>query len=271
MPSLQPGEIVRKYVEMGGQKADRSVGRTVLLAMLAGVLIALAGAASNTAAHAISNASVVRIIYGLLFPFGLGMVMILGAELFTGNCMLFLSVLEKKAAMAGVLRNLAVVCAGNFAGALLVAAGCAVFGQMDYSGGALALYTIQFAAGKCAIPFSNAVALGFFCNVAVCAGILCSLSADDTAGRILGAYIPAALFVICGFEHCVANMYYIPAGLFAMRVPQYAQMAAEAGIDVSMLTWGSFLLRNLLPVTAGNALGGISFGLVMWAGHLRNG
>lgn len=271
MGSLNPTEIIQSYVEAGKKKTERSLGKMTVLALLAGLLIAFGGAVSNTAAHSIENVSAARIISGLLFPFGLGMVMLLGAELFTGNCMIPISVLEKKTTVGKMLRNWAVVYGGNLAGALLLAAGCAYFGQMNYSGGELAVYTIKVAAGKCAISFSSEIVLGFFCNVLVCAGVLCSLSAKDTGGRIFGAYIPIAFFVICGFEHCVANMYYIPAGLFAMNVPKYAQLAAEAGVDTSMLTWGNFFIRNLLPVTIGNILGGVSLGLVMWVGHLRTG
>jgi formate/nitrite transporter FocA (FNT family) len=106
--------------------------------------------------------------------------------------------------------------------------------------------------------------LGVLCNVLVCLGVLCSLSAKDTTGRILGAYLPVAFFVICGFEHSIANMYYIPAGLFATNVPAYAAKAMEAGVDVTALTWGNFFLSNLLPVTVGNILGGAGLGVLFW-------
>jgi formate/nitrite transporter len=266
---LNPTEMAASYAEAGKKKAERPIGQTLLLAILAGLLIAFAGAAANTAAHSVANVSAARIASGLLFPFGLAMVMLLGAELFTGNCMLPISVLERKTTAGKMLRNWAVAYIGNFVGALPLAAGCAYFGQMDYSAGGLAVYTIKLAAGKCAISFPSGVALGFFCNVLVCAGVLCGLSAKDTAGRVLGAYMPVAFFVICGFEHSVANMYYIPAGLFAIGVPKYARLAAEAGVDATMLTWGSFFARNLLPVTLGNMLGGAAMGLAMWSAHLR--
>jgi formate/nitrite transporter len=269
MGLLNPTEIAASYAEAGKKKAERPVGQTLPLAILAGLLIAFGGAVTNTAAHSVANVSAARIVCGLLFPFGLGIVMLLGAELFTGNCMLQISVLERKATAGKMLRNWFVAYFGNFAGALLLAAGCAYSGQMDYSAGGLAVYTIRLAAAKCSIPFPSGVALGFFCNVLVCAGVLCSLSAKDTGGRILGAYIPVAFFVICGFEHSVANMYYIPAGLFAVGVPKYAQLAAEAGIDATMLTWGNFIARNLLPVTLGNMLGGAAIGLAMWGAYLR--
>jgi len=270
MNLFTPAELTENYAKAGKAKAEKPLGQLFALAVLAGLLIGFGAAVCNTAVHTISDVSAARIVSGLLFPFGLGMVMLLGAELFTGNVMIGISVLNGDTTAGKMLRNWAVVYLGNFVGALVLAAGCAFFGQMEYSHGGLALYTIKAAAGKCALSFPNALVLGIFCNILVCAGVLCSNSAKDTAGRVLGAYIPVAFFVICGFEHSVANMYYVPAGLFALRVPKYAALAAEAGIDVSALTWGNFFLRNLLPVTLGNILGGLAVGVTMWACHLKN-
>ncbi len=109
--------------------------------------------------------------------------------------------------------------------------------------------------------------LGVLCNILVCAGVMCSLCAKDVSGRAVGAFVPVCVFVLCGFEHCVANMYYVPAGIFAISVPRYARLTLEAGVDVSALTWGSFLLHNLLPVTLGNILGGAGLGALLWACH----
>jgi len=122
---------------------------------------------------------------------------------------------------------------------------------------------------KCAMPFGNALVLGVFCNVLVCAGVMMALCAKDVAGRSIGAYVPVALFVICGFEHCVANMFFIPAGLFALTVPKYVALAAEAGVNTTALTWANFLLKNLLPVTLGNLIGGVGFGVAIWAGNRK--
>ena len=105
----------------------------------------------------------------------------------------------------------------------------------------------------------------------VCVAVLCASSSKDIPGRLMGAYIPVALFVLCGFEHCVANMYYVPAGLFALQVPEYAALAAQMGVDVSALSWGGFLINNLLPVTLGNILGGAAVAVAMWAVHLKKG
>ena len=109
--------------------------------------------------------------------------------------------------------------------------------------------------------------LGFFCNLLVALGVLLSLTAKDTGGRIMGAYLPVCFFVICGFEHCVANMYCIPAGLPALSIPEYAALAAGAGLDLSALSWENFLFANLFPVTAGNLLGGMAIGSLLWFGH----
>ena len=170
-----------------------------------------------------------------------------------------------------MLKNWVAVYLGNFAGSVLLAAGLAFFGQMNYSGGMLGEYSIKLAALKCAMPFGNAFVLGVFCNILVCAGVVLALSAKDVAGRAVGAYVPVALFVICGFEHCVANMFFIPAGLFALSVPKYAALALESGIDTSVLTWGNFLLKNLLPVTLGNIVGGVALGVTLWVANRKKG
>ena len=269
MNMLTPAELTESYTKLGKAKAEKPFGRLFSLAVMAGLFIALGAAVCNTAVHSIADVSTSKIIGGLLFPFGLGMVMLMGAELFTGNVMIGISVLNGDTTLWKMLRNWGIVYLGNFVGAALLALACARFGQLGYSQGHLAAYTIKLAASKCSLPFANALVMGILCNVLVCTGVLCSLSARDTAGRILGAYIPVAFFVICGFEHSVANMYYIPAGLFALGVPEYAELAAQQGVNVSGLTWGSFLLHNLLPVTIGNILGGLAVGGTMWACHLK--
>lgn len=269
MRYLSPKEFLERYAAAGTAKTQKSAGRLLALSVLAGALIALGSAATNTAVHGMENVGLARTVCGLLFPFGLCMVIVTGAELFTGNSLLVLSLLEKKCTLPGLLRNWALVYLGNFLGAFLTAAGCVFFGQLNYSGGALALYTIRLAANKCALPFLNGFGLGIFCNILVCLGVLLALSAQDGAGRLMGAFIPVCYFVLCGFEHCVANMYYISAGLLAIQNPQYLQLARQAGVDLSALTIGNFLLGNLLPVTLGNILGGAGLAVLLWYAHLK--
>lgn len=111
--------------------------------------------------------------------------------------------------------------------------------------------------------------MGVLCNVLVTLGVLIALTGKDTTGRVVGAYLPVAFFVICGFEHSVANMFYIPAGLFAKSIPHYAQLATQAGVNLTNLTWQNFLLGNLPPVTFGNILGGMSVAAVYYFCHLK--
>ncbi|MDR0654110.1 MAG: formate/nitrite transporter family protein [Synergistaceae bacterium] len=262
-------ENMRNYVELGGKKAECAALKLFLLGIASGVILGFGGVAANTASHALANPSAARIVSGLMFGFCLGMIMLTGSELFTGNCMIVVSVAARRTTLAGMLRNWFYVYAGNMTGGLILACGIVASGQLDYNGGALALHTIRTAAAKCAIPFARAVLLGVFCNILVCMGVLCSLTARDAFGRIAGAYLPVTFFVIGGFEHSIANMYYIPAGLFAAGIEAYSQMAGDAGLALGALSWGSFFARNLLPVTIGNIIGGAGTGLLFWFCHAR--
>lgn len=269
MESLTPADIVHHYAAAGAAKAARPVSLLAVLGILAGALIALGCAATNTAVYGIQEVWTARTICALLFPFGLGMVVVMGAELFTGDCLIAISVLDHQCTLGRMLRGWVIVYLANLVGSLLVAACCVWFGQLDYSQGALAVYTMKVAASKCAISFPKGVVMGILCNLLVCLGVLMSMSARDTAGRILGAFLPVCYFVLCGFEHCVANMYYISSGLMAKTVPTYLSLAQESGLDLSALTLKGFLLGNLVPVTLGNVLGGVGLGWLMWFCYMK--
>ncbi|MDR1573892.1 MAG: formate/nitrite transporter family protein [Clostridiales Family XIII bacterium] len=263
MNYFSAAEVTANYVPIGESKVNNPFWKELLLGILAGAFIALAAAASSTAAHDLANVGLARMTAGLLFPFGLVMVIVSGAELFTGSCLISISVLAGRVTLPRMLKNWLIVYVGNFIGSFVVAAACVYSGQLNYSGNALAAYTIKTAAAKSSLDFGDAVVLGIFCNLLVCLGVFMALSAKDTAGRAIGAYLPVAFFVICGFEHCIANMYYIPAGLLAARVPEYAAKALELGVHAESLTWGNFFLVNLLPVTLGNIIGGAALGAFM--------
>ena len=267
MNFFTPAEIVKNYGAAGKKKAEMPLLKMLILGFLSGMFIALGAAVTNTAGHSIDNVSAVRILSGLLFPGGLTLVVLMGGELFTGNCLMCISVLEKQAKLSGVLKNWAAVYVGNLAGSLFIAFACAKFGQMNYSGGGLAVFTMKLAASKCSLPFENAFVLGVFCNILVCFAVLAAMSAKDTAGKVLGLFFPICFFVVCGFEHSVANMYYVPVALLAKDLPAYAGVLE--GIDGSCLTWGRFLMGNLLPVTLGNMVGGLAVGIVQWYCFLR--
>lgn len=269
MNMYTPYETVQNYVEAGVKKANYRTLKLIALAIGAGMMIAFGGSTTNTASHTVESAGIAKMIVGLLFPFGLGMVILLGTELFTGNMMIIMTVLEKKTTVLKMIRNWALVYFGNFIGSIFVAFAHAKFGQFNISGGQLAVYTAKVAVGKSSLLFGDALVLGLLANVLVCAGVLAAYTAKDTAGRILGAYIPIVFFATLGYEHSIANMYYIPAGIFANQVPRYAALIAEAGIDITNLTWYHFFVTNLVPVTIGNILGGVLVGVGMWYYQLK--
>lgn len=268
--SLSPAEVISAYCAGSVKKFQSSALRLFLLGVLAGAIIAVAAAASNTAVYGIADTWTLRTICALIFPFGLGLVIVTGAELFTGNCMLPVALLEGKGTVGQMLRNWVLVYIGNTLGAVLVAGLCVSCGQLDYSAGALAVYTIRVGAAKCALPFGKAFGLGILCNVLVCLGVVAANSAKDTAGRLLGAYLPVCFFVLCGFEHSVANLYYISAAMLAAAVPEYASQAVAAGVDLSSLT-AMGAAANLVPVTLGNLVGGVGLGLLLWYCHIKQG
>jgi formate/nitrite transporter len=267
MNLFTPAETVENFYHVGASKTRLPALKMLLLGILAGALIAFAAVVSNTAVFGIRNAGIAKLVGGLIFPFGLIMVILMGAELFTGNSLICISFLNKAATLRGMLKNWALVYLGNLLGAIFIALCCAFFGQFDIGDGALAVFTIKLAAEKCTIPFGKAVVFGVLCNVLVTIAVLMSLSARDLTGRAVGAYIPVCFFVACGFEHCVANMYYIPAGIFATFVPKYLALAEQAGLDLSHLTAGGFI-GNLFSVTLGNIIGGAAVSYLVWYVHL---
>ena len=246
-----PKQIADSYVEIGLAKAEMDRGRMFLLAVLAGAFIALAGVGS-----VIGTALAGKLAGACIFPAGLAMVVLAGSELFTGNNLMVISLLEKRITAGRLLAAWAVVYIGNFAGAAAVAALGVYGGAFDSVYESL----VATAQAKVAIPFGQAVLRGVLCNVLVCTAVWMSMAAKDAAGKVAGLYLPIMVFVLCGYEHSVANMFYIPAGWMA---------AVRYGAPLGGLGIGPFLLGNLLPVTLGNILGGAGLGALLWAIHLR--
>ena len=189
-----------------------------------------------------------------------------GAELFTGNTLILISVLDKKATAAGMLRNWILVYIGNFLGSMLLSFVCARFGWLNAANGdtanALAIASMKVAQGKMTMPFQNAFFMGVLCNILVTLGVLMSLAGKDGFSRVIGAWIPVCFFVTCGFNHSIADMTYCMLGLFGKQF--YAEGAA-----FEALTWGHYFLGNMLPVTLGNIVGGCSVALLMWYCYVR--
>ncbi len=257
---LTPSQVIEQNIEASLTKNRMSVLKVIILGIMAGAFIALGAQAANVAMHNISNTGIARTVAGVIFPVGLMMIVFVGGELFTGDCMLSMAVFDKKLSCLNMIKILFLVYISNFLGAALIAFLVSQSGQLDYSSGALGAFTIKVALGKVNIDFLTALVSGILCNILVCAAVLMAASATDIAGKVLAIFFPIFAFVVSGFEHCVANMYYIPAGIFAALNPDYVQKASElysiTEQSIANLNWITFAVNNLLPVTIGNIIGG---------------
>lgn len=256
-------EVLEKYIQGCQAKMAMSAKCTFGKAILAGAMIAMGAAISSVAAHTISDVGVARLAAAVVFPVGLMMVVLLGAELFTGDCLAAISVFDGKHKTVEVVKFLFFVYIGNLVGATLIAVLTYMSGQLDYSGGMLGAYTIKVALGKANISFVKGIVSGILCNILVCAAVLMAMCAKDITGKLLACFFTIMLFVTGGFEHCVANMYYITAGIISMLNPEYVNLAMSSygfsAEQLQSLNVVGYVVKNLLPVTIGNILGGVLF------------
>lgn len=267
MQMHSPKEIIDINMSSAVNKANLRLSKMMVLGILAGMFIALGGVASQTASHAITNVSVAKIAAGAVFPIGLLMIVLVGGELFTGNCLMIMATMDKQIRFRRFMRNLIGVFVANTIGALLIAILVYFSGNLDLSGGALGGYAISVAVEKVSHTAVRGIASGFLCNIFVCMAVLKGAAAKEVAGKIQATWFPIFAFVICGFEHIVANMYFIPIGLFAKGNPLYVEQAeAIYGVTaekIATLTIGS-VWNNFIPVTIGNLLGGIFIGVMLY-------
>lgn len=257
-----PLEIARNFVEIGFHKVKLSAWKMLILGFFAGCFIGFAGIAATTAAATVDNPSVGRLLSACVFPAGMAMVLVAGSELFTGNNLIIISVLQKIVTPLEMLKNWLFVFIGNFLGAMFVAA-MVVFGHTpDLFGGKLAINMVASANVRIGQTFPEAFIRGILCNILVCIAVWAAFAAKKVSGKLLMSFWPVMIFVLCGFEHSIADIYFCTAGIFAKW---------EYGIAAEGLNWGSFLLNNLLPVTLGNIIGGAGFvGAGYWLVYLRH-
>ncbi len=257
-----PITVIENNIQAGIKKASLPLGKMILLGIFAGAFIALGACTSSTAVHNIDNVGIARFLAGCIFPVGLILVVFTGGELFTGNNLMILAVMDRKIRLSRMLRNLTVVYFANLAGSLFVVLLIYLSGNLDYSGGLMGAYTIKVAVNKAALSPLQCISSGILCNTLVCLAILIAGAAKDAAGKILGIFFPIFAFIAGGFEHIVANMYYIPAGMMAMLDPVYVEKAKETfSLSDAQLSLLSFpgILPSFLFVTIGNVLGGMGF------------
>ncbi len=259
---LPPAEAAAAIVTAGERVLTQPLSRTLVLSLLAGFYIAFGAelatvVTSDASAHL--GLGVSRLLGGSVFSLGLMLVVVCGAELFTGNSLLAKAALHGRIPWGKLAENWGVVLLGNFAGSLFFAWLMTETGL--WQTGEIGKHAVGIATTKCQLEFWPAFVRGVLCNWLVCLAVFMATAARDVAGKLLACYVPIMAFVASGFEHNVANMYFIPAGLFIDRA---------LGQQTPGLTWGNFFIDNLVPVTLGNIVGGVLFvAFAYWFVHLR--
>lgn len=271
LDSLLPPEMAVQAEQVGVTKVNMAPLKTLVLAGLAGAFIAL-GAIFYTSVTAGSYLpyGITRLIGGVCFSLGLILVVVGGAELFTGNNLIIMAWANRKVSTAQVLRNWLWVYIGNMGGALFMVVLMFFSGQYHFGAGAVGMNALNIARSKCELGVVQAVSLGILCNILVCLAVWLCYSARSASVKILCIVFPITAFVAAGFEHSIANMYFVPLGIFILKYgdPAFLQTAQ----DYSSVTWHNFFFHNLLPVTIGNIIGGAGLvGLVYWFVFLRKG
>jgi formate transporter FocA len=275
LDALLPPEIAHKAEEIGVKKASMDAISTIVLAILAGAFIALGAIfATTVTAGASGNLpfGVVRLLAGLVFSLGLILVIVGGAELFTGNNLIIMAWASGRVSGAGLLRNWGLVYLGNLLGALGTAALVFVGGQYQFGRGAVGRAALDIADAKVHLGFLEAVALGILCNGLVCLAVWLSYGGRSTTDKILAIVPPIAAFVAAGFEHSIANMYFLPIALLirAGAPDSFWLTIDKTRDDYPDLTWTNAIVGNWLPVTLGNIIGGVVLvGGVYWFVFLR--
>ena len=272
--ALLPAEIAEKAEAVGAEKTRLDSVTLAVLAMLAGAFIALGALFATTVlagAHGAVPYGISHFLAGLAFSLGLILVVVGGAELFTGNTLMVMAWAGGKVGLAEMLRAWAIIYVGNLVGAVATALLALLAGQYLLADGEIGARALAIAETKATLPFGRALFLGVLCNVLVCLAVWLALGARSTSDKILAILFPVSAFVAAGFEHSVANMYFIPFGLF-IRLWAPASFWTSIGAtpaDYAAITWLG-LVANLVPVTIGNIIGGgVLVGAVYWFVYLR--
>lgn len=270
LDALMPAEIAERAAQTGVKKAGMRAIHIFMLAVLAGGFVSMGGlfATIMTAGAAgVLPYGVIRLMYGLAFCLGLILIVLAGAELFTGNTLIIMAWASRKVTTRALLRNWALVYSGNFVGSVISAGLVFLSGEYTFGGGVVGTSMLTVAANKMHYDFTQALALGILCNALVCIAVWLTMGAHTTTDKITAILFPITAFVAAGFEHSVANMYFVPVALLiAIFDPAFA---ASSGVDLSALTLSGFI-SNLVPVTLGNIIGGVVMvGGMYWFIYLR--
>ncbi|MDF1587760.1 MAG: formate/nitrite transporter family protein [Gammaproteobacteria bacterium] len=265
-----PKEIAARIENAGIVKSGNDPLRVFALAILAGAFIAFGALLYTLVTYDSADiaAGVTRLLGGFVFCLGLILVVVAGAELFTGNNLIVMAYVDKKVTLSQLVQNWVIVYLGNFVGAIGVLVLIYLSGHWLIGQGAVGAKAITIANYKVNLTWMEAFTRGILCNILVCLAIWLCFAGRTVVDKVVAIIFPITAFVALGFEHSVANMYFISAGLLAKQQPEIAQLVANVPLD--SLTMSGFLWNNLLPVTLGNIIGGSVFvGLFYWFIYIR--
>lgn len=288
--ALLPADMARRAEYLGVRKSEMASITMIALAILAGAFIALGAIFATTVVAGAGGAAVMaadgslvykaampygvqRLLTGLAFCVGLILVVVGGAELFTGNNLIVMAWASGKVSTKALLRNWGIVYLGNFIGSIGTAVLVYLSGQYKFGGNAIGTAALSIANSKASLEFLPAIFLGILCNAMVCLAVWMTYSARSTTDKILAIIFPITGFVAAGFEHSIANMYFIPIGLFIKYFdPSTTDKIVQASsLSLENLTWGNLVINNLIPVTIGNIIGGaVLVAAIYWMVFLRH-
>jgi formate/nitrite transporter len=272
---ILPATMAARAEAQGVRRVAMDPLTVLVLSVLGGAFVSLGAVFATTAstgAAGILPFGVTRVLIGLTFSLGLILVIVAGAELFTGNTMIVMAWASGKVRLSGLLLNWLIAFVGNFIGAIATAGIVFASTQYTFGDGAVGLGALATANAKAALAPVPAFALGILCNALVCLTVWMAYSARTTVDRVVTVVPPIAAFATSGYEHCVANMYFLSVGLFIKdgAPPSFWSAIRKTPADFPALTWGNFLIGNLVPVTLGNIVGGsVMVGAVYWFVYLR--
>jgi formate transporter len=272
--AILPATMAARAEESGVKRVSTDPLTLLVLSVLGGAFVAFGAVFATTVSAGATDLpyGIVRLLNALVFPVGLVLIVIGGAELFTGNNLIVMAWASRKVATRDLLQNWAIVFVGNFAGAFATAVLMFYTTQYTFGSGAVGLVALSTANAKTSLSFVPAIMLGIMCNALVCLAVWMGYSARTNIDRVITIVPPVAAFVASGFEHCIANIYFIPMGLFIKGGAPDSFWAAigKTAADFPTLTWDNFFIGNLLPVTIGNIIGGsIMVATVYWFVYLR--
>jgi len=251
------------------QKVNASISKLIILGILAGVYIGFGACLATLVGHDAAKylgLGMARFITGAVFSVGLMLVVIAGAELFTGNNLMLMSVLDRRAAFWKMIYKWGIVFAANFIGSVFLAYLYYNTNLWKMGDMAVGLSALKIANAKVGLTFAEALTRGILCNWLVCLAVWIAIASREVIGKVFAIFFPIMAFVALGFEHSIANMYFIPLGLFLKG----SNLFSDPALNLSGLTWSAFFVKNLVPVTIGNIIGGAIFvGLLYWVVYVK--